>query len=1004
MPEPDKSTIKITKQQRHFLNAVAKYDRVGVKSGHGCHAIDTPIMLYDGTIRKVQHLRVGEYVMGGDGKERNAKKVVRLYRGQEQMYRIKYFDGTYYDVNESHILRLVASQTHGKQKTGEQKNVTVREYLGWSERRRRTNIGIKKRCVFREKRLKIDPYILGVWLGDGHSNNTVITNIDHETIDAWKNEAEKRGLRFRKFDKLGWKMAGKTGAANSLKSDLKRYDLIENKHIPFHYKTSTIKDKLELLAGIIDTDGTLDRRDKRTFTITIKLKTLADDIRFVAQTAGCHATVNEVWKMATNGRFKKKKKYYSVVITRNVQKIPCRLPRKKAIKIPNPQRNNLHYGFTVEPLSMGDYYGFEVGGDGLYMLGDCTVTHNTGKSSCLSWLVLWFLFTRRSPCKIPCTAPTYHQLTDVLWPEVSRWLMTSDLVEMMHWTNDRVYEDKFREDKFAVARSVAQGKSSNLSGFHAFHMMFIVDEGFGILDPMVWEVIEGAMTQHDNKLVFAGNPTMVTGYCFEAFKDPGKEWQEPKGKVLTMNSEESPLVVPEKCEQMAAKYGKHSDVYRVRILGEFPLGNPEAFLQLTDLEAARMRVIEGGPELEIGSDIARFGDDMTVVTIRYGNHVFPQKLKGGRTKTDESAEFIIQAVREYRKKLKYDARIRIKNDDTGVGGAVSDILEMDKYKEDNIEVVRINFAVGGNETYANITSIMWGQIRDKLPYIQLPDDQTLIDELGSRKFDLDSKGRIRIQPKADFKKEISNSPDRSDSLILAFADNISEKRVFSGYDDHNEEHHKDFKIDWYGATNIATLNYGAVHQGKDLSLSHLCALWHGTKMKLFVYEELVSDDPFLYSVIPELKLMLHFDTHPPEKVIGSPDMFSLDLTEETTSKVYKRHGLRIRQPWRYDERGAISLTAHMFSQDMIMVHSNCKELHRQLSGWIVHRSNRLARVEAKPMQGDSGLCRALVLIVSEVRRHVEEVLAPPRDRRAYHKEDQPHAAIPTSKRDGWMGT
>lgn len=101
--------------------------------------------------------------------------------------------------------------------------------------------------------------------------------------------------------------------------------------------------------------------------------------------------------------------------------------------------------------------------------------HGIGKSAVLSWLVLWFMCTRPFP-KIPCTAPTKHQLHDILWAEIAKWISKdrNNLRNEIEWTQEKLYMKKYPENWFAVPRTATQPDA--LQGFHAEHILFIIDE------------------------------------------------------------------------------------------------------------------------------------------------------------------------------------------------------------------------------------------------------------------------------------------------------------------------------------------------------------------------------------------------------------------------------------------------------------------------------------------------------------------------------------------------
>ena len=151
--------------------------------------------MFDGSIKPVQDIMVGDKIMGDDSTCRN---VLSLCCGTEPMYRFEYMDGTSHVFNESHILCLAATQTHCKAQTsGCRYYPVVRDWLQWSDRRKRTHAIIRSGVEFsNDKKLLIPPYILGVWLGDGYSGSTHITNPDHEIITAFENYCKDSNLNF----------------------------------------------------------------------------------------------------------------------------------------------------------------------------------------------------------------------------------------------------------------------------------------------------------------------------------------------------------------------------------------------------------------------------------------------------------------------------------------------------------------------------------------------------------------------------------------------------------------------------------------------------------------------------------------------------------------------------------------------------------------------------------------------------------------------------------------
>ncbi len=386
--------------------------------------------------------------------------------------------------------------------------------------------------------------------------------------------------------------------------------------------------------------------------------------------------------------------------------------------------------------------------------------HGVGKTALLAWCVLWFLSTRPY-CRIPCTAPTGHQLSDLLWAEISLWLNRSPLKGLITWTATKVGLVGSEESWFAVARACT--KPENLAGFHAPHLLYIVDEASGVPDKIM-QAVDGALTTANAQIIMAGNPTRLSGYFYDSHHRARSQWH-----TLHVSSEDSPRVSNEYPTAMAAKWGKDTDIYRVRVKGDFPLGESEAFIRLDLVEAAILRWHDAKPDgaCELGVDVARYGDDETVLALREGGYV--HELECYRQwSTTQTTGRVVQIVKE-----RFPAAVKV--DDTGVGGAVTDGLveSCDSLGLHRTQIVPVNFGGAGDSEghYDNAASVMWGRVRDMLiaGEIALPDDTDLAAQLTTRRWKTTSKGKIRLESKDDMKRRGLPSPDRADALVLAFA-------------------------------------------------------------------------------------------------------------------------------------------------------------------------------------------------------------------------------------------
>jgi hypothetical protein len=364
-----------------------------------CLAKDTPIRMYDGSVKMVQDVHEGDLVMGDDSTPRLAYGITT---GREKMYRITPNKGNGFTCNESHILSLIWNNTfkhsvYGWEK-GDVVNISVKEYLAlkfWEK---------DHLCLYRkgwgnypEVKHKIPPYILGLYLGDGCKTFGSITTNDDEIVDAITDYADDLGLKITKVGDITYKPVQKGAVKNDIcaaylenwsinpyRQGLRDLDVLKNKHIPREYLIDSKENRLQLLAGLIDTDGHLCRINGREncYEITQKNQRLANDIVELAQSLGFFASIYEKEaRMRRKDWSVYKCPVYRIGIYGELKDIPCRVERKiasKGIRRKHSQRT----GFKVEDVGEGDYYGFAVDDNHLFLLADGTVVHNTYRAGC----------------------------------------------------------------------------------------------------------------------------------------------------------------------------------------------------------------------------------------------------------------------------------------------------------------------------------------------------------------------------------------------------------------------------------------------------------------------------------------------------------------------------------------------------------------------------------------------------------------------------------------------
>ena len=335
---------------------------ISVACGQGkCLSRDTPVLMFDGTIKKVQDVEVGDLLMGDDSTPR---RIMSLARGKEMMYDIVPTKGDTYTVNESHILSLKCS-TNGKYgKKGAVVDMALTDYLALPASyhgRAGPLLGYRVGVDWVEANVPLDPYFLGIWLGDGHSY----------TATAKFTPMDKEILSYRILNKVN------TGddKANAFTDILRNLQVLKNKHIPHIYKCNTRDVRMAVLAGILDADGSLTHNG---YDIIEKRKRLAEDITFLARSLGFAAYMKECQKTCTHAvGGPKKETYYLVNIHGSrLEELPLLLERKKT----SPRRqikDPLVTRIKVVKKGEDDYYGFTINGNHRFLLGDFTVTHNT---------------------------------------------------------------------------------------------------------------------------------------------------------------------------------------------------------------------------------------------------------------------------------------------------------------------------------------------------------------------------------------------------------------------------------------------------------------------------------------------------------------------------------------------------------------------------------------------------------------------------------------------------
>jgi hypothetical protein len=402
--------------------------------------------------------------------------------------------------------------------------------------------------------------------------------------------------------------------------------------------------------------------------------------------------------------------------------------------------------------------------------------HGIGKSALLAWLIIWFGCTRSSG-KIPTTAPTSHQLEDVLVAEIRKWL---DRMRARGWgfitrqvvvTQEAV---RFPSNTCAALRTATKDRPEALQGFHADDLLFVLDEASGI-DDVIFEVAGGALSTQGAMVIMTGNPTRSSGYFYNAFHSQRAHWH-CQHVPCTASSQVSPQYV----QQMREQYGEDSNVYRVRVLGEFPLEEDSVLVPLHLCEAAINRDVAKQRFAPVwGLDVARFGSDDSALCKRQGNRILEPLTIWRHRDLMQIAGLLL---REYNDTDDEDKPSEILIDSIGLGAGV-----LDRCRELSLPVRGINVGESpatDSGQFARLRDELWWRAREWFAGrdVSIPEDARLIGELTSVQYSHASNGKLVVESKDSLRKRGLKSPDAADALVLTFAGGLDRPQVEKRYE------------------------------------------------------------------------------------------------------------------------------------------------------------------------------------------------------------------------------
>jgi len=394
--------------------------------------------------------------------------------------------------------------------------------------------------------------------------------------------------------------------------------------------------------------------------------------------------------------------------------------------------------------------------------------HGPGKTALVAWIVLWAMSTCVN-CRVAVTANTEPQLRTKTWPEVHKWhklfagreWFTATATSLFHASPE--YRDTWKAD----ALTWSENNTEAFAGLHnkGNRIVLIFDEASAIADK-VWEVAEGALTDEATEIIWCvfGNPTRNTGRFRECFGSLRHRWNRQQVDSRTVS-----FTNKDQISQWIADYGEDSDFVRVRVRGEFPRAGSLQFIDSERVEQAMQRALtrDTGLPLIMGVDIARQGEDQTV--IRYRQGVDARSVPAMKFRIPD----LMQVASRVAEQINMHKPAAVFVDATGIGAGVFDRLAQMGYAQ----VIGVNFGAKSDRTtntdaaalYANKRAEIWGHMKDWCRTGCLPEDRDLQADLIGVEYGYDAQNAILLEKKEDMRKRGLASPDDGDALALTFA-------------------------------------------------------------------------------------------------------------------------------------------------------------------------------------------------------------------------------------------
>lgn len=770
--------IEVWDKQAEVMRSPFRYTRTAIRSGQKvgkAQKLDTPIPTPDGW-KTIGDLNVGDQVFDERGRPTRVIDTSEVFTDHD-CYELEFDDGTKVvcdaghkwltwtsDARKAHH-RAANPRLHPSVKTTEE----IARTLVYKHRGSNHSIPLAGPVHYPEKDLPLHPYVLGAWLGGGHARTNRITTGDPEIVErfealgyrVWQTPMMRRHKSITYCFKEPHLEKGQRG-------ELLRLGVKGNKHIPDLYLQGSAWQRMELLKGLMDTDGYVNRKGTCQYYSTSER--LARDVRELAASLGFKARLSEkraklngrdcgpcyivgftphepVFHLARKLRRQHRGKtrqaacrHRFIVAARKLEPVPV-----KCISVANPSR--------------------------LFLCSESFIpTHNSISAAIIA--LMWF--HTKPQGRVILTSSSYNQIKNILWREVQSLMWKAEALGHPPFAS-RVSIDPETgiqsDDGERYIIGISTKEPEKMAGYSGQNLLFLVDEGSGV-DDKIYDAMNGNLAG-GGRMFIISNPTRTSGYFYETFKTRRESFH-----LMHISSEDTPnvrekrIVIPglatyEYIQEKRREWGKDSPFYQVRILGEFPKQDENAVIPLYLVEEAqadwREPVKEDGA-LVLGVDPSRYGSDATVVQPVRGKYAYQAVL----LRNSDGATVAGEVLRLARALRRDGENVSVNIDDIAVGSSPYDFLMQMAPDWLVVNGVSASHAASRPNEFAWLRDELWWGIREWLEDGgRFPEHARLAQELVRVGYDFDMKGRVKVEDKKTIRRKYGRSTDMADALALA---------------------------------------------------------------------------------------------------------------------------------------------------------------------------------------------------------------------------------------------